>query len=276
MQAQKINLGCGPIFVDTADWVNLDFSPSSNAVRQANLLAPLPFSDSTVGVVYSSHFLEHVPRAAVAGVLTECFRVLKPGGVLRFVLPDLENLCRAYLAHRYAGDHDKADFIVLEMIDQCVRDTSGGELGRYYQCLRQSTSPERLAMMAFVQERTGEDLTATVQRARKLGGAALRQLASRGGQLVSRAWITSVLKLLPAAFRAQNVSLAAVGERHHWLWDFHQLAVALQTVGFIDVNRQSANQSAIADFPFSPLDLDAHGRPRKGAESMFVEARKPG
>lgn len=136
MQTQKINLGCGPVFVDTSDWVNLDFSPASSAVRQANLLTRLPFADNAVGVVYSSHFLEHVPRAAVAGVLAECFRVLQPGGILRLVLPDLENLCRAYLAHRDGGEHDKADFIVLEMVDQCVRDTSGGELGRYYQFLK--------------------------------------------------------------------------------------------------------------------------------------------
>lgn len=93
---------------------------------------------------------------------------------------------------------------------------------------------------------------------------------------VERAGIRLCLLALPAAFREQNVSLAAVGERHHWLWDFHLLNAALEAVGFIDVQRRSASSSAVADFPFQPLDLDAGGQPRKGAESLYVEARKPG
>jgi hypothetical protein len=68
--------------------------------------------------------------------------------------------------------------------------------------------------------------------------------------------------------------LAAVGERHHWLWDFHQLKTVLEAAGFVDVQRRSANNSAAADFPFQPLDLDAEGHPRKGAESLYVEACK--
>ena len=84
------------------------------------------------------------------------------------------------------------------------------------------------------------------------------------------------MRLLPAAFRAQNISLAAVGERHHWLWDLEQLRHVLENVGFVDVQRCQASTSRFADFPFHVLDLDADGRPRKGAESMYIEARKPG
>lgn len=70
--------------------------------------------------------------------------------------------------------------------------------------------------------------------------------------------------------------MARVGEGHHWLRDFHQLQQALETAGFVSVERRSANTSALADFPFHTLDVDAQGQIRKGAESMFVEARKPG
>ena len=49
----------------------------------------------------------------------------------------------------------------------------------------------------------------------------------------------------------------------------------LEEVGFLDVNRVSANTSTIKDFPFYPLDIDDEGKPRKGAESMYVEATKP-
>ena len=105
-----------------------------------------------------------------------------------------------------------------------------------------------------------------------LPGRLIRGLHRR----LQRAWVRLWLAGLPSAFRAQNVSLAGVGERHHWFWDFHQLQQALETAGFTAVERRTADSSAIAGFPFQPLDLDADGRPRKGAESMYVEARKPG
>jgi hypothetical protein len=50
----------------------------------------------------------------------------------------------------------------------------------------------------------------------------------------------------------------------------------LENVGFVDIQRCQVSTSRFADFPFHVLDLDADGRPRKGAESMYIEARKPG
>ena len=38
--------------------------------------------------IYCSHTIEHVPTAAVANLLQESFRVLKPGAMLRIVCPD--------------------------------------------------------------------------------------------------------------------------------------------------------------------------------------------
>lgn len=57
----------------------------------------IPFPDSTFDVVYHSHVLEHIDRDAAGGFLLECRRVLKPAGVLRVVVPDLEELARTYL-----------------------------------------------------------------------------------------------------------------------------------------------------------------------------------
>lgn len=271
----NVNLGCGPVFVESPSWLNLDFSPTSSAVRQANLLSRLPLADATATLVYSSHFLEHVPRAVVPALLAECLRVMQPGGVLRLVVPDLENMAREYLANREAGAHDKADFVVLEMIDQCVRLESGGELGLLYRRVNAQPGTSAVPMIDYIRSRTGEDLRASAVA----GGGGLRDLRRLSAALrnrIERVWIRFCLLALPAAFRAQNVSLAAVGERHHWLWDFHQLKSALEAVGFVDVERSSANSSAVAHFPFHPLDIDAEGRPRKGAESLYLEARKPG
>lgn len=153
----KINLACGAVFITGDGWINLDYSTPNPAVQRADSLARLPLSDDSAGLVYSSHFLEHIPRGQVPGFLAECWRILAPGGVLRLVLPDLDNLCRAYLMHRERGEHEKANFLVLEMIDQCVRRESGGELGRMYRQLK-SAPEQNVELIDFVRERTGEHL----------------------------------------------------------------------------------------------------------------------
>ena len=49
--------------------------------------------------IFSSHFLEHLFRKDADHLLRECYRVLKPGGILRISVPDLE-----YAVSLYAAD----------------------------------------------------------------------------------------------------------------------------------------------------------------------------
>lgn len=93
--------------------------------------------------------------------------------------------------------------------------------------------------------------------------------------LAERLWILAVLRLLPRAFRDQNVSLAALGDRHHWLVDTHQLQQLLIASNFGAIQRCTAATSRYDSFPLQPLDLAADGLPRKGAESLYIEAQKP-
>lgn len=59
----------------------------------------IPFPDSSVDVVYHSHVLEHLDRDVAYGFIQECARVLRPGGLIRVVVPDFEDYCRNYLDH---------------------------------------------------------------------------------------------------------------------------------------------------------------------------------
>ena len=173
----KINLACGSVFVSGHNWLNLDYGSSSPAVQQANILSRLPICDNSADLVYSSHFLEHIPRDKVDYFLLECWRILKPGGVLRLVVPDLENLCRTYLYYRDQAEHIKADFVVLELLDQCVRRRSGGELCLYYQSLKPNDLADE-ARIAFVRERTGEDLKQSPPPAQTQRGLRAETVAS--------------------------------------------------------------------------------------------------
>lgn len=62
----------------------------------------LPFANEEFDIVYSSHALEHVPRAEAEATLDEWVRVLKKDGELRLVLPNLEWAAKKILAGDYA------------------------------------------------------------------------------------------------------------------------------------------------------------------------------
>ena len=50
--------------------------------------------------VYSSHFLEHLELEEARHVLVEAARVLRPGGRIRLVVPDLEAIVANYARNR--------------------------------------------------------------------------------------------------------------------------------------------------------------------------------
>jgi SAM-dependent methyltransferase len=96
-----------------------------------DLTRRLPFGPNTIDAVYHSHLLEHFDPPVAEGFLLEVRRVLKPGGIQRIVVPDLECACRAYLAHlglsegnlAEASSHDR---FVAGIIEQCVRGQAYG------------------------------------------------------------------------------------------------------------------------------------------------------
>jgi SAM-dependent methyltransferase len=262
-QARFMNLACGATYVKSGEWLNLDYTPLGPAVVQANLLGRLPAPNASMDVVYSSHFIEHVPRPRVAPLLAECRRVLKPGGLLRLVVPDLLEMSTRYVQSRQLGHHDTADRLVLEMVDQCVRRYSGGELAGFYGQVRASGDPE---LKRWVFERSGETLDVA-------STGTPRSWSARVSGAVQRRYIRLLWRLMPQAFREQNVSLADVGELHAWLYDAHSLGQLLLQAGFRQVSQQRHDQSSEPGFPLRPLDCTAAGEPRKGLQSLYLEAR---
>lgn len=55
-----------------------------------NLRYGIPFTDDSAEAIYSSHLLEHLDKSAGVALIDEAFRVLRPGGVIRLVVPDMD------------------------------------------------------------------------------------------------------------------------------------------------------------------------------------------
>src|SRR5215831_13178788 len=94
LQGCRANIGCGPY--PASGWVNLDVLPFPN-VEYWDCRRGLPFSDNSVDAIYSEHSFEHLDLDAEAKpYLRECLRCLRPGGVIRLVVPDAGAYLRAY------------------------------------------------------------------------------------------------------------------------------------------------------------------------------------
>ena len=164
MNRRVVNLGCGPKASSHPDVLNVDWSVylrfrsnplvswlpplvlggerleryrslPENIVAH-DLTRGIPLPDGSADVVYHSHVLEHIDRDAVTAFQAEVRRVLKPGGVQRVVVPDLEILARRYLASleaaragEGAGEQAAHDASVRELLEQSVRKDAAAARG---------------------------------------------------------------------------------------------------------------------------------------------------
>ena len=250
------NFGCGTTF--HAAWDNYDHRPSSLAVRPLDLRQLLPLADGVYESVYSSHTLEHLPRNEVLRVLSEFRRVLKPGGILRLVVPDLELMARTYLREldrAAAGDSDglaNHDWMSIEMVDQMTRSFTGGFMGRFW---RVRPLPAR----RFIEDRLGGEAASFL--------AAVDTGDSKFGPSIAAAEVFR--KESPSA--DEELAFRRKGEIHRWMYDRISLRRLLEEAGFTGVTKCSAEESRIPHFATYHLDADESGHARK-PESLFMEA----
>jgi predicted SAM-dependent methyltransferase len=96
----RLNWGCGDHVA--AGWINSDVKDQPGVDLVADIRMGLPLQADSVDYAVSVHALPELPYPELLPALTELRRVLKPDGVLRLVLPDLD---RAIDAHR-RGEED--------------------------------------------------------------------------------------------------------------------------------------------------------------------------
>jgi len=81
----KLNIGCGPNL--KTGWVNIDMLPTVDL--PLDMRDPIPLQDGCAALIYTEHFLEHLDYPSDAmRFLSECQRLLQPGGVISIGVPD--------------------------------------------------------------------------------------------------------------------------------------------------------------------------------------------
>lgn len=140
----KLHLGCG--LTTPQGWLNVDGSFNARVARwpvirktlgalglisrgaagvnwptnifHHDVRKRLPWADGTFEVVYASHLLEHLHVSEALRLLKECFRVLRPGGVARIVVPDLRAAVEDYLKARHHPETRLPEFIGITPADE--------------------------------------------------------------------------------------------------------------------------------------------------------------
>jgi len=109
-----VHYGCG--FTAPKSWINYDASPTlkferiplfgkiytKNSIRFpknvlcGDIIKGLPHQKDSVQGIFCSHILEHLSLEDCRKALRNTFYYLKPGGIFRLVVPDLEYAIREY------------------------------------------------------------------------------------------------------------------------------------------------------------------------------------
>lgn len=122
---KKLHVQYGAGFCAPEEWVNFDSSPSIRVqnlpfigsllrkgfkthfpknVSYGNIIKGLPISENSCDGLYCSHVLEHINFKDFHFAISNSYKILKPGGLFRCVVPDLESYAREYISNLDKGD----------------------------------------------------------------------------------------------------------------------------------------------------------------------------
>ena len=153
--ATLLNLGCGYKTTDAEGVVNIDFGvflriATTPILRNAapfivgrgrveklrqlsanimvyDLSRGIPAADNSIEAVYHSHMLEHLDRDVAVNFMQEVARVLRPGGIHRIAVPDLDSSVRRCIEHLDSDDRSELhDPYIGALLEQSVRREAAG------------------------------------------------------------------------------------------------------------------------------------------------------
>lgn len=272
-----VNLGCGQRYHN--DFINIDFESSNNNIISHNLLDGIPFPESYFEVVYHSHVLEHFTKEDGRLFLIECFRILKPKGIIRIVIPDLEVIIKNYLLYleksRQGDELAKLNYewMLLELFDQMIRSKSGGGMADFL-------VKDELKNEEFIWSRIGEE-------GKQIRNNYLKRNNFNKGLLKKYNYFEKAKKTLKLSFfkhlfikllfaKDQKYITAGKfrlnGEIHQWMYDSYSLSELLKQIGFENISIKTAYDSSIPDWAL--YELDAKNGTIFKPDSLFIEAYK--
>ena len=265
-----LNVGCGNKF--HKDWTNIDMSSNSPYVKTHNLLKGIPFPDNNFDVIYHSQVLEHFQKDDAPNFIKECYRVLKPGGIMRIAVPDLENIVKEYIKHLHKNIDEpnkqsdaNYDWIMLEIYDQTVRNDSGGQMAKFLK-------DPNLVNKDYIENRIGY-IDKNDRKKYFTKSSNDRSITSIPQKILQK--LNLICNNLQNLFTSRNAKIGSFrssGEIHMWMYDRFSLSRLLTNCGFSNIEVKTPHDSDIPDW--GKFELDVKDGMIFDPKSLFMEAMK--
>lgn len=121
----RLNVGCGHNILPS--WLNVDLQGGRRGTVFMDATRRWPFDEKSFDAILCEHTIEHMPKDAGVRLLAEALRVLRPGGRIRVVTPDLGAMakmildplrpeCRHYLRF-VAGFHGQGEISACDAMN---------------------------------------------------------------------------------------------------------------------------------------------------------------
>ncbi|MEY2485121.1 MAG: hypothetical protein QOH39_769 [Verrucomicrobiota bacterium] len=252
-----------------------DSLPETASLINHQLESPLPLPDESCDAIYCFHTIEHLRPRTAERFVRDLHRLLKPGAILRISTPDLAFHAADYLrwvreqiATPSPENYARYRWAVCNLIDQCAREISGGEMLeviRHREYIPEHVKEVNGDLLYFLFPPAGSaPATPRVRRFRaellKDPALLLRKIAG-----VIRRWFGPRLPSQPY--------LELTHERNLWMFDRVSLGRLFTDSTFCEVrvtdyrisdipgwDRYRFDESAFGDYPLEP--------------SLFMEGKK--
>ncbi len=143
MKKKYVQYGCGNVNVQ--DWLNFDASPTlriqkiplignflkpylncifDDKIMYGDIVKGLPIKDNSADAVFCSHVLEHLYLEDFYKALENTYKILKPSGVFRCIVPDLNKYIADYITSIKSTNENKK---VLASLVFCKSTSFGKE-----------------------------------------------------------------------------------------------------------------------------------------------------
>jgi len=98
MNKKKLHLGCYDRKIH--GFINIDIREDVNPDVVDDVFKLEKFENNSVDLIYACHILEHATKKDSILVLKRWYEVLKPGGILRLCVPDLQAAFEYYICYK--------------------------------------------------------------------------------------------------------------------------------------------------------------------------------
>jgi predicted SAM-dependent methyltransferase len=115
-QVKKLQIGTSNNILD--GWLNTDSFLNHPSIVYMNATRRFPFDANTFDYIMAEHMIEHIEYEEAQIMLKECFRILKPGGRVRFSTPDLRVQLELHSREKTDAQRKYIDWIIARLMPE--------------------------------------------------------------------------------------------------------------------------------------------------------------